>query len=79
MNGNLAGLLAGYQPAALARALDDDDDCAHVIVAFPSVPRVIRRLQSGLAPTTDDQRSFAWDLTSALGMAEHRGRRVGEQ
>jgi hypothetical protein len=74
MNGDLIDLLTSYEAGALAEALEDDSE-VHVI---DNAPDVIRRLQQGLAPTTDDERSFAWDLASALGTARHQGRRIGD-
>lgn len=72
MTGTLAELLVGYAPDALAEALK------YQVTSVPEPPRLISRLQSGRPPETEEERSFAWDLTTALGMAEHQGRRLGE-
>ena len=77
-NGELKDLLAKYNAKKLAQALEDDDDTTLLIEDVQIAADVISRLKNGSAPTTADESSFAWDLTSVLGMARHDGRRIGD-
>jgi hypothetical protein len=75
MTGHLEEALADYEPAALAHGLEEED----VALTLPADPaELIHRLQQGTPPRTEGERAFAWELTTALGIAEHQGRRIGE-
>ena len=78
MNGNLIAPLAVYDARELAEAIDDGVvDSLMILDDVRSTADLIKRLRKGDAPNTPKEREFTWDLTTALAIAEHEGRRLG--
>jgi hypothetical protein len=75
MTDHLVQVLADYEPAALAHALHEEDVA---LTSLPDPAELIRQFRQGTPPRTDHERAFAWELTTAIGIAEHQGRRIGE-